>query len=85
MNHLTLRKIPPDIEKKLRVHSKKNGMSLNKYAVSLLSTAMGREDSPAPKRKRDLSRFLGSMSSDNARMFTENTRDFRTIDRELWK
>jgi hypothetical protein len=84
MNQLTLRKIPLRVERQLRVHSKQKRMSLNKSAVALLSKALGVEDSPAPRRKRDLSRFLGSMNSDDAKMFDDNTRGFRAIDPELW-
>ena len=58
MKQLTLRKIPARVEKQLRVHARRNGLSLNKTAVSLLSRALGVEEPGRSKHKRDLSSFL---------------------------
>jgi len=85
MNQLTLRKIPGPVEKKLRIHSKQNGMSLNRSVVSILSKALGVPEAPNLKRKRDLSRFMGTMSSNEEKKFTTDTRDFQKVDKELWK
>jgi hypothetical protein len=85
MNQLTLRKIPKPVERKLRLYSKQKNESLNKSVISLLSKALGVSDAPHLNRKRDLSRFLGTMSSDEAKKFDSNTSDFEKIDKELWK
>jgi hypothetical protein len=85
MNQLTLRKIPGPVERKLRLYSKQNNESLNKSVISILSKALGVSDSPHPKRKRNLSRFMGAMSSDEAKKFNNDTSDFEKIDKELWK
>jgi hypothetical protein len=85
MNQMTLRKIPGSVERKLRLHAKQNNESLNQSIISLLSKALGVSDSSHPKRKRDLSRFMGAMSSDEAKKFNDNTSDFGKIDKELWK
>jgi hypothetical protein len=85
MNQLTLRKIPAPVERKLRTYSKHNGMSLNKSVVYILSKELGTIESPQQKRKRDLSRFRGTMSGNEARKFNTDTREFGTIDKSLWK
>jgi hypothetical protein len=85
MNQMTLRKIPVSVERKLRLHAKQNNESLNQSIISLLSKALGVSDSSHPKHKRDLSRFMGTMSSDEAKKFNDDTSDFGKIDKELWK
>jgi len=85
MNQMTLRKIPASVERKLRLHAKQNNQSLNQSIISLLSKALGISDSSHPQRKRDLSRFMGAMSSDEAKKFNDATSDFGKIDKELWK
>jgi hypothetical protein len=85
MNQMTLRKIPGPVERKLRLYSKQNNESLNQSVIALLSKALGVADSSPSKRKRDLSRFMGVMSNDEAKKFNDDTCDFGKIDKELWK
>jgi plasmid stability protein len=85
MKQLTLRKIPARVEKQLRVHARKNGLSLNKSAVSLLSKALGVEEPVCYERKRDLSSFLGTLNQKDLKEFEADTADFAKIDREMWK
>ncbi|MBN2188454.1 MAG: hypothetical protein JW699_03290 [Chitinispirillaceae bacterium] len=85
MKQLTLRKIPARVEKQLRVHARKNRLSLNKTAVSLLSRALGAEEPARPEHKRDLSSFLGTMNPADLKEFESNTADFAKVDREMWK
>ena len=85
MKQLTLRKIPARVEKQLRVHARKNGLSLNKTAVSLLSLALGVEEPCRSEHKRDLSSFLGTLNVKDLKEFETNTSDFAKVDREMWK
>lgn len=85
MNQLTLRKIPARVEKQLRVHARKNRMSLNKTAVSLLSRALGVEEPGRTERKRDLTSFLGTLNPKDLKEFEATTADFAKVDREMWK
>jgi hypothetical protein len=84
MNQLTLRKVPVPVEKLLRAHARHNGQSINKAAVSLLSSALRVPGSGRTKRKRDLSRFVGTMTDAELRAFNRNIRAFGTIDKEMW-
>jgi len=85
MNQLTLRHIPAPVEHRLRVQARKSGQSLNKTAISLLAKAVGLQGNEGSKRKRDLSRFAGTMSSDEVAEFERNTRQFEAIDDEVWE
>ena len=85
MSQLTLRQIPARVERQLRVQARRSGRSLNKTAVSLISKALGLEETVRAERKRDLSRFSGTMSKEQLEEFDENTRCFETVDREIWK
>jgi len=84
MNQMTLRHIPAPVEERLRLHARQAGQSLNKSAVQLLARALGLEPPSRARRKRDLSRFAGTMTEAQAREFEENTRAFETIDSEMW-
>ena len=84
MSQLTLRKIPAPVDKRLRLHARQAGQSLNKAAVQLLSRALGLEQPEHSRRKRDLSRFAGVMSEEQVREFEKNTQAFESIDREMW-
>ncbi|MDD5673094.1 MAG: hypothetical protein PHC61_02935 [Chitinivibrionales bacterium] len=85
MSQLTLRQIPRRVEQKLRFNARRSGLSLNKTAVSLLTRALGMEETQHGERKRDLSRFSGAMSNAQLKEFKSNTRSFETVDKELWK
>jgi hypothetical protein len=84
MSQITLRQIPAHLERQLRLQARKNGRSLNKTAVSLISKGLGLEEPVKVVRKRDLSRFSGTMSIAEVKEFEANTRDFSNIDREIW-
>jgi hypothetical protein len=85
MKQLTLRMIPARVEKQLRFHARKNGLSLNKSAIALLSRSLGAEEPAVAERKRDLSFFLGTLNMKELEEFEANTADFSKIDREMWK
>jgi hypothetical protein len=84
MNQMTLRHIPAPVEKRLRLHARQAGQSLNKAAVQLLARALGLEQPVHSRRRRDLSRVAGTMSEEQVREFEKNTQAFESIDREMW-
>lgn len=83
MSQITLRKIPARVEKQLRIQARKSGLSLSKTALSLISKALGTQESNCSKRKRDLSSFLGTMSAEELKAFALNTASFSQIDSEM--
>jgi hypothetical protein len=79
---MTLRHVPDEVGKGLRVRARKAGRSLNRTAVELLEQALGIRAKDA--RKRDLSRFVGQWDREECQAFERNTRVFEQIDAEVW-
>ncbi len=83
MSQISLRQIPDNIDKQLRILSRQYKTSLNKTIISLLQKALGL---PVNSRKiRDLSDLAGTWDSAQADEFEENARIFEQIDSEIWK
>ncbi|MCP4750728.1 MAG: hypothetical protein GY866_07540 [Proteobacteria bacterium] len=83
MSQITLRKIPENLEKQIRVLAQKNHTSLNKTIIDLLEKALGTERTS--KKKRDLSQLAGTWSEREAKEFEKNISQFERIDEEIWK
>ena len=79
---MTLRHLPDEVGKGLRVRAKKDGRSLNRAAIELLEQALGLRGVDA--KKRDLSRFAGKWNREECQTFEHNTRVFEKIDAEIW-
>ncbi len=79
---MTLRHVPDEVGKCLRVRARKAGRSLNRAAIELLEQALGIRATDA--RKRDLSRFAGQWNREECRAFERATRVFEQIDAEVW-
>lgn len=84
MTHITLRRVPDELAQRLRLHAKEHGQSMNSAAISLLSQQLGLTPKKRHKR-RDLSRFAGVWSAEEAEEFAANTAAFEEIDEELWQ
>ena len=83
MNQLTLRKIPPAIDRQLRLVSAKKSQSINTTILETLQKGLGLEESS--KKKRDLSRYAGTWTQDEYEQFENNCKVFEQIDPEVWK
>jgi hypothetical protein len=84
MNAITVRKLPPEVARAVREKAKREQLSLNKAVVKLLEEATG----TAPHTTvlhRDLDRFFGTWTDDEADAFDEALREQREIDPEMWK
>lgn len=82
MGHITLRQIPPAIEKHLRDLARRRGSSLNKTTISLLARALGMAG--GQPKARDLSDLAGTWTEEEARAFDENVGSFEQIDDSMW-
>lgn len=82
MYQMMLRKIPAEVNRTLRVHAQKEGLSLNRFVISLLQKALGLS---RPGKKRDLSKLAGTWKKAQVDEFTKNTKIFERIDTEVWK
>ena len=83
MKQLTLRKIRPNVEKKLREFAETRELSINKTVLLLLNKALGITD--YRKNKRDLSKIAGKWNKEEADEFEKNIEIFEQIDEEIWK
>ncbi|MEI6972921.1 MAG: hypothetical protein WCL44_15565 [bacterium] len=79
---MTLRHVPDEVGKGLRIRARKEGRSLNRAAIELLEQALGIRTADA--KKRDLSRFAGQWSREECRAFERNIKLFDRIDPEVW-
>lgn len=86
MSQVTLRDLPEGVEAHLRERARLEGRSLSKVAAELLAEASGLAGSadPACRRRRDLSRFAGSWSAEEAAAFAASAAIFEAIDEEAW-
>jgi hypothetical protein len=84
MSQITIRDLSPAVEAHLRERVRIEGQSLSKVAAELLAEATGLRDGPSFK-KRDLSRFSGSWSAEEARAFEATQKSFESIDEDMWK
>jgi hypothetical protein len=86
MSQITIRDLPPEVEKTIRKESKRKGVSLNKVVVSLLERTIGVQKKGAERKiYRDLDRLSGTWSKKEAEKFENNLRSQRQIDEEIWK
>ena len=82
MNQFSLRKVPPEVERRLRAVAQENGESLNAAINRILAESLGVV--PEGMRKRDLSDLAGTWSETEAAEFERATEPFRQIDEKMW-
>ena len=84
MRAITLRNIPPAIQKAIRAKARQKKISVNRAVIEMLEERVG-----VSQQKRvvhhDLDRFIGSWTSREAQEFDKTLADMRKIDPGLWK
>ncbi len=83
MIQITLRQIPENLNKQLRILAQQNNTSLNKTIICLLQKALGLPENS--RKARDLSDLKGTWDSAQADEFEANIKFFEQIDREIWE
>ena len=83
MNQFSLRRVPLEVERRLRAVAQENGESLNAAINRILAESLGVV--PEESRKRDLSDLAGTWSEEEAVEFERATEHFGQIDHEMWK
>lgn len=84
MKAITLRNIPPAVEKAIRAKARQKKISANRAVIELLQERVGVLDSKKVVH-HDLDRFIGSWTAQEARDFDKALAEIRRIDPELWK
>ncbi len=85
MKQLTIRGLPPDIEKEVAREASENGLSYNKAIISLLKRAAesGRKGNKA--LCHDLDHLCGRWNDREGEEFEQHLLEQRRIDENLWK
>lgn len=86
MKPVTLRNVPPDVERAIRRRARERSLSLNKAIITLLEEDTGTRK--RPKRAvvyHDLDHLAGTWNTQEASEFASALREQRRIDEELWE
>ena len=87
LTQLTLRGITPQLEDAIRSLSRKEGISLNKAALKLLTQGanLDRGDDESRTIGHDLDHLFGTWTESEATAFLQATESCRQVDGEFWK
>ncbi len=86
MKQITVRNLPPQVEKAIREESRRRKMSINKTVAEMLRRAAGAgEEKPGGTLYHDLDELSGVWSPKEAEEFAESLARQRQIDEELWR
>ncbi len=85
MRAVTLRNLPPKLDRSIRQHARQKRISLNKAVISLLEEHLGIVEKKAQVEYDDLDALAGSWSETEAAAFDTALAKQRAIDPNLWK
>jgi plasmid stability protein len=85
MKAVTLRNLPPQLDRTIRQRAKKKGVSVNKAVIGLLQDHLGESERKPVRRYHDLDELAGSWTKQEAEAFDRALAKQRGIDLELWK
>jgi hypothetical protein len=84
MKAITLRNVPPDVEKVVRRRAVEKNLSLNKAVIELVALGGGLTK-PAKELHSDLDDLFGRWTKREADAFDRRLRGLRKVDAELWR
>jgi plasmid stability protein len=85
MKAITLRNLPPQLDRTIRERAKKKGVSVNKVVIGLLQDHLGESERKTVRRYHDLDDLSGSWTRQQAEAFDRALEKQRGIDLEMWK
>jgi len=85
VKQLTIRGLPPEIEKIVEEEARRKGLSYNKAIISLLRKAIGREQAEKKTACHDLDHLCGRWNEAEGMEFEKRLLEQRRIDANLWK
>lgn len=85
-NQLTLRDLDPRVLAEIERVARAEGLSMNKAAAKILKVGAGIQD-PAGSRRigSAVDRFVGTLSSREAKKISQSLRSLEQVDDDLWK
>lgn len=86
MRAITLRNLPPELEKLIEEEAAESGLSLNRTVIRLLEKGAG-QPTGKPRRRvyHDLDHLAGSWSDEQKAEFDRALAEQRRVDPELWE
>jgi hypothetical protein len=81
---LTLRGLPPRLERSLRELARREGLSLNKAAVRLLEKGAGFGERHDDRIGHSFDHLIGTWSKEEGEAFLESIQSCERVDSELW-
>jgi plasmid stability protein len=85
MGQITLRDMPPVMEREIRIRAKRTGQSLNKVVQEIVGESLGLGARRAKPAGASLARLAGGWTEGEAKRFNDAVRVFEEIDEEMWK
>ena len=83
MRHLTIRNLPSNLAAALEKEKQRQGKSLNKTVIQLLSQSLNLL--PGCRRTNGLAHLAGTWTAEEYRGFADAIEATRQIDEELWR
>jgi len=77
---ISLRNLPPEVQKAIEDTSRRDGISLNKATIRLLEAALRK-----PAKNNDFDEFFGVWSPEDAEQFDAALRQMRQVDPADWE
>lgn len=84
MRTITLRKLHPDLEKRLERTARERGWSLSKTVIRLLEERLRQPAAPRTRRPDAIDALAGTWTAEEAREFDRALAGQRRIDADLW-
>lgn len=85
MKAITLRNLPPDLDKAIRKRARGKRVSVNKAVIGLLEEHLTRGERKRAELHHDLDDLCGSWTEDAAATFDRALAKQRMIDPDVWK
>ena len=83
--NFNLKNIPPEVMAALKRKAKTQNTSVNLLILKLIEKSMGVSYEIKKSTYHDLDKFAGTWTTKDAESFTENTKDFEKINKNLWE
>lgn len=85
MSQITLRNLDPQIEREIRHIAEKEGKSLNRVVLDIISKVTGFQENKRMHPSESLKKLAGGWSKEEAASFYHSIQSCAQIDEEMWK